>query len=81
MTGTWRGFVVSAAASMLVAGLLGASQAHAQTFYPTGAEQTYAVPAGATAVHVVVVGANGWLRGVWWLPAPCSGARRPGHVD
>ena len=70
MTWTWRGFVVSAAASMLVAGLLGVSQAHAQTFYPTGAEQTYAVPARATAVHVVAVGANGCCAVFGGFPPP-----------
>jgi hypothetical protein len=52
--------------SVVVAGLgggLAASAASAQTFTYTGGEQTYAVPANVTGLHVVEVGAPGLSTG------------------
>ena len=58
---TVRGVALIAASLVMLASweVLAPSAAFGQVFSYTGSEQTYAVPAGVTMVHVVVVGASG----------------------
>jgi hypothetical protein len=51
--------LVQTCLAVIAAALVLAAGASAQTFSYTGAEQTYTVPAGASAIHVVAVGGTG----------------------
>jgi hypothetical protein len=49
--------------------MLGAPGAAADVFPSTGAEQTYVVPSGITAIHVVAVGGSGAMHPARTRPA------------
>lgn len=58
-SGKGRQALGAAVAVPVALAVLGVGAAAADTFTYTGAEQTYAVPAGITGLHVVLVGAAG----------------------
>lgn len=54
-----RGLTVAAAAAVLAFSIPAVASAASTTFLPTGAEQTFVVPAGVTSVHAVAIGGKG----------------------
>lgn len=68
-----------------VSGLLGAgapsAAAETQTFLPTGAEQTFTVPANVTSIRIIAVGAQGGAGGGGGTAPGGFGAVAMGDVD
>ena len=50
-----------------------AARADVVTFLPTGAEQTFAVPAGVTSVHAIAVAGKGGAGGTGGAPGGAGG--------